>query len=1196
MAEVDITTTSGTNIQTRLDNIYACCISARFNNNPKTPRIFVASSPKNITSGFTIQYADYNDNSWNAFTSISNSREDTINQGWTAMTSTTDGTRLAVSGMRGYIYIATWNGNTNSYSELTRVKGYTLPDIVYSGIKMTSDGSRLVVMAIGGNLWFSAWDGSSNYISPTINVRLPSTSDTNFAMATNGSRIVYADASNNLYMLTWNGNTYANNAKISNYTAPTLSTYRALEFSRDMRLLYATNNFSNTLSYFVWDKTENNYNIRKTYDLPDMPIGSYNKTAIGIVNPSRSRSELYIVDSFNRTQNILYNYNTYIYAPTPIYDISFDLPNTKQVSAGNLLVSINDDNNSIVNNLYYLYSFDGETYINSNVMADSGTSPYSFFINTPDISNTIYVKADDTFGNASNILSIQVTLLQKPRSQQTLQVELIESGNIQVFISELREPVIDEYGFSYIPDIPDYYYLNEVSYIAYLYSGVGVDLSKEINYYNISVGNLSSTNIIYENTVSYISDLHENTYTLFVASKNKYIISDGYVNQTITVYTATKYAPTIDSANTISTTSGNLLVSIIDTSNTNINNIYYLYSLDGGITYGNSGVAHTGNGRYSFTVSDTGNSQIPLIANTYSLSIIAINQYGNMTSIPENVSVYTTPIAPIIDSANTISKTSGNLTVSIIDNFNTAINSVYYLYSLDGGITYGNSGITNNGNTQYSFTVSDTGNAQIPLIANTYSLSVQVSNTVGNAYSLESNFSVYTTPLAISTNTDNTYAVSFQTGEFTVVFFDTFNASINQVYYLISIDGGNTYANTGIACIGVPSHQYTYILTTEIAQNSSFNTYIKASNTVGNSSEFQPILYTIPDSPVLIDIIAGNGSATIVFQSPAFYGGNAISRYEYSSDNGNHFLSMNVPPFIDLNSNIMSYTTTFQSNGTDVLVNGESYPIFLRSVNARGISANISNTIYVMPFSVPDAPTLNGAIAGNQVIDISFLAPAWDGGNSITQYQYSIDNNKTFNLIPDAVLGNHTNTYRIEGLENGNVYSVSVRTRNFSGNSASSNIFSNIVPFGIPDTPVLLTMPQNRTIQVSFTTPNNRGREITQYKYSVDGGNIFANVVPFPTANTSSNTTTFSIYNLKNGREYPLNVISVNSIGESPISSRVYTTPKTVPDEPTIQEIIPMDGGVDIVFSPPENIGGNAITAYTYGYVLGMVLDNAGAT
>jgi len=1177
MAEVDITTTPGTNISTGLGNIYACCISARFNNNPKTPRIFVASSPTDIKNGlFTVRYADYNGSTWSTFTAISNSRGDTTNQGWTAITSTTDGTKVAVTGLRGYVYMTTWNGNTNSYSALSRVNGYTLPDIVYSGIKMTGDGSRLVVMSRGGNLWSSSWDGSSNYIVPAINTRLQSSSDTNFAMATNGSRIVYADSSNNLYMLTWSGNTYSNNTKITDYIPTTnYSTYRALEFSRDMRVLYATTNNSNILSYFVWDKTAQNYNVRKTYNVSTMPIGSYNKTAIGIINPSRTRSQLYIVDNYNLPQTKLYNYNIYIYAPTPIYDISFDLSNTTTVSAGNLQVSINDNENSIVNNLYYLYSIDGgNTYINSGVMADSGTSPYSFYVNTPDISNTIYVKADDTFGNASNVISTQVVVYQRQYFPRIFQIDLVGSGNLQITIGEND-------GVSYIPD---YYYLNGVTYFAYLYSGTGVNQSSKIEYYTTSIGNLSSTNTTYENRVLYISGLTENTYTVYLAVINP--VEQAFPTQypSINVYVTPKFAPVIDSANTISYTSGNLLVSIIDTSNSNINNIYYLYSLDGGITYGNSGVAHNGNGRYSFTIADTGNAQIPLIANTYSLSILAFNQFGNTISIPSNVSVYTTPIAPIIDTENTISTSSGNLTVSIIDESNISVNSVYYLYSLDGGITYGNSGLVNNGNTRYSFTVSDTGNAQIPLIANTYTLSVRVSNPVGNADSPTTIVSVYTTPLPIST--DNTGALAFTTGEFTVTFFDTINTLVNQVYYLVSIDGGNTYTNTGIACTGIPSQQYVYRIHTPIAINDSFDTFIKASNTVGNSAAIPLIQYTIPDSPIIVDAISGNASITLLFQPPVFYGGNAISQYEYSTDNGEHFLPIGVPPFINTSSNTMTYTTTYQSNGVDRFVNSQLYTFVMRSMNAKGYSATYSNTIDGMPFDVPDAPTLNDAIAGNQVIEISFSEPAWDGGNAITKYQYSIDNEQTYWMdISSAVLGNYT--YRIEGLENGNIYNVSVRAWNARGYSRPSNVLSNIVPFGIPDAPVLWTMPQNRTIQVLFATPNNRGREIEAYKYSVDGGNIYANVVPFPVANTSSGTTTFSIYNVRNGWEYPLNVISVNSVGESAESNRVYTIPKTFPDEPTIVEMIPLDGGVYIVFVPPEHMGGNVITAYAYGYVLG---------
>ena len=1171
MAEVQIATTPGTNISTGLDNIYACCISSKFNT--ITSRIFVASSPKTVTSGFTIRYADYIDTNWTTFTSISNSREDTENQGWTAITSTVDGTKVYVAGLRGYIYMSTWGGA--SYSALQRVNGYVYPDIVYSGIKTTSNGSRLVVMARGGNLWSSSWDGSSNYNIPPINVRLPSSSDTNFAMASNGSRIVYAGTDNKLYILTWDGNTYSNNTVISTYIAPSLSTYRALEFSVDMRVLYATTNNSNILSYFVWDKTENNYNVRNTYTIMDMSAGSYNKTAIGIINPTRTKSQLYIVDNFNRSQNILYNYDINIYAPTPVYDISFDLLNTKTVATGNLQVSIHDPDNTR-ENLYYFYSLDGTNFNNSNVLADSGTSPYRFYINTLDISNTIYVKVDDTFGNTSNVSSAQVIVYQTTRSPPVINAELVGSGNVQVTIGEYSE---------FSSPIPDYYYLNNVSYFAYRYSGVGQFLFNNPSSYTISLGNLSATNTTYEPTVSYITGLSDNTYTVFFTSRNDFTV--GQITQpsilSITVYVTPKYAPVIDVANTRSTSSGSITVSLIDGSNSAVNNILYLYSLDGGQTYRNSGIVNNGSTQYSFTVPDIGNAQIPLIANTYSLSILASNQYGNMASIPRNVSVYTTPISPVIDVANTRSTSSESVTVSIIDTSNTEINSVYYLYSFDGGITYGNSGVRYNGNTRYSFTVSDTGNAQIPLIANVYSLSIRASNVVGNADSIPTNVSVFAIPYAISA--EDTYAVSTTPNQFTVAFFDRINHPINQVYYLVSIDGGNTYANTGIACTGVPTREYKYIITTGVSGSPTYNTFIQATNQLGNSMAVNAIPYTTPDSPIVVNAIPGIRSIIVGFKAPTFNGGNTITQYEYSTDNGTQFWSIDEIPPVEPISDTMSFSITVQSNGINPFENGQLYSVVMRARNQRGYSATSANTVYAMPFDVPDPPILYDVIAGNQVIDISFSAPVWDGGNSITQYQYSINNSQTYRPIDAVILGN-INSYRIEGLENGNIYAVSVRATNSRGNSASSNVFSNIVPYGIPDAPVLFTIPQHRTIEVSFTTPNNRGREITGYKYSVDGGNIFANVVPFPASNLVSGTTTFSIYHVKNGREYPLNVKSVNSIGESAVSSRVYTISKTFPDEPTILDIIPLDEGVDVVFSPPANNGGNVITTYTYGYVL----------
>jgi hypothetical protein len=850
MTDVVITTDPGTNIVTRLDYIYACCISPKFNKT--TPRIFVASSPpqpEDTTQpwgGFIVRYADYNGTFWSTtFTSISESRLDNLNQGWTAITSTADGTKVIVAGLKGYIYMTTWNTSTLSYSAFVQVASSTFVGFPYSGIKTTTTGSRLVVAATGGTMWFAAWDGTSNYGTPT-RITVTSSSTTSFAMSTDGSKIVYAGTDNKLYMLTWNGNTYTNNVQISTYTPPSSVTvsYRALEFSGDTRVLYATTNNSNTISYFVWDKTAQNYNERKTYIAANMPAAIFNKTAISIINPSRTRSKLYIIDCFNNSQNRIYNYNVTIYAPTPIYDVSFDIPNTKTLSLGTLQVSINDHDNSIINNLYYYYSMDGNVFSNSKVLADSGESPYTFTILTQDISNTIYVKVADTIktsvvvysntivsgnttvygnttvdgnttvygnttvimtntivvnantivvetfgGNTSNVVSISsVIVYQQPRKPPIFNVSLVGSGNLQVTVGEIDTP----------NTIPDYYYLNNISYVAYLYSGT-IDYSNSINYYSnninyytTNVGNLSSTNTQYGNVVSYLTGLPANKYTVYLAAKNDFGAStygDSYGGhkREVIVYTIPPYPPVIDTQNTQSATPGNLTISIIDTNNSATNAIYYLYSLDGGITYGNSGVTHNGNTRYTFTVSDTGNAAVPLIGNTYTLSILASNHFGNIASSPATVTVYTRPDAPTIWTV----PQNRRIEVSFETPNNRGKEITGYKYSVDGGNVY---------------------SAVVPFpTANLVSLSEYGGNVLG----------------------------------------------------------GNVLVNTFRIYNAVNGREYPI--------------HVKTTNSIGDSvasNRSYAIPRTIPDEPDIVNVQPTDGGVDIVFSAPANTGGNAITAYK----------------------------------------------------------------------------------------------------------------------------------------------------------------------------------------------------------------------------------------------------------------------------------------------------------------------------
>jgi hypothetical protein len=217
--------------------------------------------------------------------------------------------------------------------------------------------------------------------------------------------------------------------------------------------------------------------------------------------------------------------------------------------------------------------------------------------------------------------------------------------------------------------------------------------------------------------------------------------------------------------------------------NNSANGVYYLYSLDG-VNYGNSRVFLGANKLTKFTVSDTGNAQVPLTANTYTLYIAAANSLGNTIPSPATapVQVYTTPVSPTIDTGNTQSLTSGTLTVFIRDASNSPTNGIYYLYSMDG-ITYGNSGVAKTTNTTYSFTINNTGNAQIPLIAKTYTLYIASANQVGNSIASPATAieSVYTTPSAPTIDTENTKSIT--SGNLNVVFTDTINTGNNQVEY-----------------------------------------------------------------------------------------------------------------------------------------------------------------------------------------------------------------------------------------------------------------------------------------------------------------------------------------------------------------------------------------------------------------------------
>ena len=94
------------------------------------------------------------------------------------------------------------------------------------------------------------------------------------------------------------------------------------------------------------------------------------------------------------------------------------------------------------------------------------------------------------------------------------------------------------------------------------------------------------------------------------------------------------------------------------------------------------------------------------------------------------------------------------------------------------------------------------------------------------------------------------------------------------------------------------------------------------------------------------------------------------------------------------------------------------------------------------PATVPDAPTIGTATAGDTQASVPFTAPASDGGSTITEY--------TATSSPGSITGTLTQagsgTITVSGLTNGTAYTFTVTATNAVGTGAASAASNSVTP------------------------------------------------------------------------------------------------------------------------------------------------------
>ncbi len=225
--------------------------------------------------------------------------------------------------------------------------------------------------------------------------------------------------------------------------------------------------------------------------------------------------------------------------------------------------------------------------------------------------------------------------------------------------------------------------------------------------------------------------------------------------------------------------------------------------------------------------------------------------------------------------------------------------------------------------------------------------------------------------------------------------------------------------------------------------------------------------------------------------------------------------------------------------------------------------------------SVPDAPTITNAIVGNTAIALAFAPPANNGGSAITGYTAWCNSP---NGGATASASASSSPITVNGVTNGRTYTCSVSARSAIGTGAPSAPAGPLIPMTVPDAPSIgAATSRNVSLRVAFTPPaSDGGGAITSYSASCTSSNGGA------PGSGSGSESPIVVNGLTNGRTYRCSVRATNAAGSGASSalSNAAVPDVTVPDPPHVTGSIGGNTALAVLFAPPANSGGSAITGY----------------
>ena len=329
---------------------------------------------------------------------------------------------------------------------------------------------------------------------------------------------------------------------------------------------------------------------------------------------------------------------------------------------------------------------------------------------------------------------------------------------------------------------------------------------------------------------------------------------------------------------------------------------------------------------------------------------------------------------------------------------------------------------------------------------------------------------------------------------------------------------------------------------------------------------------TVPDSPTALILIPGDASVQLLWTKP-FSGGTPITDYiiEHRAGTTGTWTTFN-----DGTSTTTSATVTGLTNGTEYY-----FRVSAANIVGTGDPSVLASDI---PRPRPGAPTGLTATLGNNMVSLSWTAPAGVNGIGITQniVEYRPANGQWKSVFLEDV----TTTYTVTGLTNGTVYQFRVSALNNIGIGPASNVVS-ATPSEPPGAPTGLTAtPGNARVSLSWTAPTDTGgSEITDY---VVQWRLKSDIIWVTLNDGTGTTTSATVTGLQNGSEYVFRVWAVYGESLGPTSGSVLATPSAPasapPGPPLTLTVISGNTQASLSWTAPTSTGGAAITDYIIEY------------